>query len=146
MSESALYEIRRMWPSDYPVVRALIRQLSKGEAESTPTEVERWLASDQFHPRVLLLNGLLVAYAELHVLPHWGRGSEGRIERVVTDANYQRRGFGDALQTHLIELARQLGCARIELRVENPRALEMYKKHGFEVVEDAHVCVLSIQP
>ncbi len=138
-------EIRRMGFNDYPQVRPLLHQVSRGRAMVADDMVLRFLRWDGFHPWLGLIDGVIVAYAELHQLPNFPHGGwEGRIERVVTHEAHRGRGYGDELQTHLISLARQIGCLRIELRAENPKAQAMYAKHGFEWVPGSKVGVLNL--
>jgi RimJ/RimL family protein N-acetyltransferase len=48
---------------------------------------------------------------------------------------YRGRGLGRPLMTRSLDAARAFGLARVELtvRVDNPRALALYRKLGFEV-------------
>ena len=48
---------------------------------------------------------------------------------------YRGRGLGRPLMTRSLDAARAFGLARVELtvRVDNQRALELYRKLGFEV-------------
>ncbi|CEL99281.1 unnamed protein product [Vitrella brassicaformis CCMP3155] len=78
----------------------------------------------------------LVGYGELYLMPHMGRGFDGRLERVVVSEGFRGRGLATALCEHIIEQARgPLACGRVDLTVENPAAKHIYTKLGFEDVQ-----------
>lgn len=52
-------------------------------------------------------------------------------------ASHRGKGVGRAMMAHLVELSNKKGCAKItlEVRVDNPSALKLYKNFGFESCE-----------
>jgi RimJ/RimL family protein N-acetyltransferase len=54
---------------------------------------------------------------------------------ITVHDDYQNRGLGTILTTHMIDIARQMGLKKVYLRVvtENKRAIHVYEKCGFHV-------------
>lgn len=65
------------------------------------------------------------------------KGPTVHIEDLIVCPEERGCGIGDALMMAVVEMARSKGCDRVELDVEadNKRAMEFYKKKGFEVEE-----------
>jgi len=60
---------------------------------------------------------------------------EGYISNVAVSPDYRRRGIADALISALIERAKEtLSFVTLEVRESNNPAINLYAKHGFEVV------------
>ena len=62
-------------------------------------------------------------------------GLRSIIEDVIVDENLRRRGIGEALVRHAIELAREAGAEGVSL-TSNPRrqaANQLYQSMGFEL-------------
>ena len=66
----------------------------------------------------------------------WIVDEEVRINNIAVGAGSRRRGYGEGLLRHLMELGRSLGCVRatLEVRSSNLAALALYRKLGFRVV------------
>ncbi|MHB9026918.1 MAG: GNAT family N-acetyltransferase [Armatimonadota bacterium] len=79
--------------------------------------------------------GKLVGYA-------WYRWDDAGAERstfgICLAPGYQGLGAGSQLMARLLEIAREVGPPTMSLavQVENPRALALYRKMGFDVVRD----------
>lgn len=99
-------------------------------------------------------NGRVVAYGGVF----WGC-DEGQITNVAVRPEFRRRGYGEAILSGLLSLAKERGCAEVslEVRVSNEGAIALYRKAGFETVgirkhfytrpnEDAMVMVLRLDP
>jgi ribosomal protein S18 acetylase RimI-like enzyme len=63
----------------------------------------------------------------------WHAAEECLLEDLFVRAQARRSGLGDALVEAALERARERGCARVELDVNerNPPALGLYERHGF---------------
>ncbi len=82
------------------------------------------------------VEGKVVGMATLAVI-NIPSGKYGRIEDVVVQKEYRRQGIGKELTQRLIEEARRLGLARINLS-SNPKRVEanhLYQGLGFSKVE-----------
>jgi [ribosomal protein S18]-alanine N-acetyltransferase len=73
----------------------------------------------------------LLAYAGL-----WFDGDVAQVMTIGVDPAAQRRGLGTLLLDALVDEARALGADAVllEVRVDNDPALELYRRHGFEVL------------
>jgi [ribosomal protein S18]-alanine N-acetyltransferase len=79
-------------------------------------------------------------YAEiagLAMLRGWDEGYDVPSFGIIVDHRRHGKGYGKALTSHALELARQLGCERVRLTVhaDNPRAVALYEKAGFKTTE-----------
>jgi N-acetylglutamate synthase-like GNAT family acetyltransferase len=134
--------MRRARPGDAPGVRALVEQLgyepdARGFNE-TFTQVAR-------HPEaavLVLAEGVrVVGYLALSHRPQVRLGGRvAVIDELAIDAESTGRGLGSALLEHALELARGLGCVRIEVATSRARdsyARGFFRKHGFAEVDAA---------
>lgn len=87
---------------------------------------DRYFAS--FDGDVIEGFGMLRGWNEGYSIPSFG---------IFTDHRLQGRGVGRALTAYALKLSRELGCAKVRLSVhpDNARAVELYKKVGFEPAE-----------
>ena len=75
--------------------------------------------------------GSVEAYANA-----WLVDGEVRINNLAVRFRSRRRGYGEGLMRHLMDLGRRSGCwrATLEVRPSNVAALGLYRKLGFRVV------------
>lgn len=61
---------------------------------------------------------------------------EGEIERVAVIESMRRKGIGDELMRLALEKVVSTGVKTVflEVRIDNDKAINLYKKHGFSVV------------
>jgi len=105
----------------------------------------------------LVCDEKIAAYAviEIEAAPDGCTPEWVNIQSIAVAPEFRRRGYGELLLTHVIELAQNLGVATIflEVRTSNIAARSLYEKHGFLAVglrkdyyrhptEDAVVMVL----
>lgn len=66
----------------------------------------------------------------------WENPDEGAciIHRLCVSADFQNKGIGSKLLSHIEEQVKRMGYSSIRLDVfsENPYALKLYKKYGYE--------------
>jgi GNAT superfamily N-acetyltransferase len=64
----------------------------------------------------------------------WQEGYLGHVDELVVDSDYRGHGVGAQLLEHLIAVAKQRGCRRIELdsAFHRQEAHRFYELHGFE--------------
>ncbi len=76
-------------------------------------------------------DGAIVGYAGLMAI-----AGEGDVQTIAVDQRHQGAGLGAALLTDLIREAARRGCAELllEVRVDNPRAQQLYERFGFQPV------------
>ena len=134
--------LRRARPGDAAGVRALVEHLGytpgAREFAETFTQVAR-------HPEaavLVLVEGVrVVGYLALSHRPQIRLGGRiATIDELSVDPAYSGRGLGSALLEHALELARGLGCVRIEVSTRRSRdsfARGFYRKHGFTEVDSA---------
>ena len=117
-----------MLPRDLPEVVAIERNTFPipwshanflHEIESNPFACNRIVRS---------ASGGVEAYASA-----WIIDDEVRVNNLAVREGSRRKGRGEALLRHLIEIGRSLGCRRIslEVRPSNAAALRLYAKLGF---------------
>lgn len=120
-----------MLPRDLPEVVAIERDTFPipwthanflHEIESNPFACNRVIRSS---------GGRVEAYASA-----WIIDAEVRINNLAVSAAARKKGRGEALLRHLMEVGRGLGCRRIslEVRPSNTAALRLYAKLGFREV------------
>jgi putative acetyltransferase len=96
-------------------------------AHITAERSRRWVDRTQaMDPFVAELDGALAGYADLQ--------ADGFIDHFFVSPSYARRGVGAALMTHLIDLARIRGVARLRSDVSRT-AQPLFSRFGFEVVK-----------
>jgi ribosomal protein S18 acetylase RimI-like enzyme len=68
----------------------------------------------------------------------WHAAEDCLLEDLYVRADARRTGLGDALVEAALARARERGCARVELDVNeaNPAALALYERHGFGAWSD----------
>ncbi len=73
----------------------------------------------------------IVGYAGL-----WLMYDEGHVTTIATHPNVRRRGLGELLLVHLIDIAMEIGArwVTLEVRVTNASAQALYQKYGFQIV------------
>lgn len=66
----------------------------------------------------------------------WFLQDEAHISNLATHPEYRRKGFGEKLLIHLIEvaIAKKIRWITLEVRVSNIPAQELYKKYTFKNV------------
>lgn len=134
--------LRRARPGDAAGVRVLVEQLgytpdARGFTE-TFTQVIR-------HPEAavfVLADGVrIVGYLALSHRPQIRLGGRiAIIDELAVDAACTGQGLGSVLLEQALELARGLGCVRIEVSTSRARdsfARGFYRKHGFVEVDSA---------
>ncbi|MEY2450429.1 MAG: hypothetical protein QOD92_3 [Acidimicrobiaceae bacterium] len=111
----------------------LVPQLSKSNPPPSLDEVQAMLASDAITQFVARDDrGVIVGVSTLAVFPI---PTERRawIEDVIVDESVNGQGIGSQLTQAMLDHARTLGCARVDLtsRPSREAANHMYKKLGF---------------
>ncbi len=92
-------------------------------------------ALDNFYSYVALVDGVAVGNLGLHVFPNPRRSHAGTFRMGVKDSE-TGKGIGSRLVATAIDLADNwLNLKRLELTVfvDNERALQLYKKFGFQI-------------
>ncbi len=76
-------------------------------------------------------NGAVLGYLGMYVSV-----GEGEITNVAVDDRYRRKGVGEALLRHSIEICKKRGILRLvlEVRYHNEAAIRLYGKMGFSEV------------
>ncbi len=134
--------IRAAEPSDIEAMHAILR--CPGVVAGTlqlpwrPLEYTRKIfgqAQPDTHALVALVNQRVVGQIDLEVEYGARRRDVGKFGMAVHD-DFQNQGVGSALMAAMIELADGwLGLRRLELEVwvDNPAAVHLYEKFGFEI-------------
>ncbi|MCX9190482.1 ribosomal-protein-alanine N-acetyltransferase [Carbonactinospora thermoautotrophica] len=123
--------LRRMRWWDIAFVMELERALFPEDAWS-PELFWSELADPDNHWYVVAEEaGELVGYAGLAVI-----GDEGHVQTIAVRRDRQGRGVGRTLLSALLDEAARRGCREVllEVRADNPRAQELYRRFGFTVL------------
>ena len=111
----------------------LVPQLSKSNPPPSLTEVEAMLASDAITQFVARDDGgAIVGVSTLAVFPI-PTAMRAWIEDVIVDESARGQGIGEALAQAMIDRARELGCATVDLtsRPTREAANRLYQRMGF---------------
>ena len=127
--------IRRAQLTDTEAIRALIAQLDYDPPESLEEKLRR-LSN---HPDEVLLvyelDAEVVAFLSLHFIPQIALdGDFARISYFAVKDGARGHGIGRLLEAHIIRLARERKCDRIEVHCHTRRAdaHRFYKRQGYE--------------
>jgi ribosomal protein S18 acetylase RimI-like enzyme len=85
--------------------------------------------------RVAELGGDVVGFVAVHVMPRFEHGDRiARILALIVDAGVRERGVGHLLMDTAEEIARETGCAFIEITAgrHRPDAQRLYEAVGYE--------------
>eukprot|EP01056_Protomagalhaensia_sp_Gyna25_P003247 Protomagalhaensia_sp_Gyna_25__3246@NODE_2952_length_804_cov_291_594771_g2467_i0_p1_GENE_NODE_2952_length_804_cov_291_594771_g2467_i0NODE_2952_length_804_cov_291_594771_g2467_i0_p1_ORF_typecomplete_len181_score17_41Acetyltransf_10/PF13673_7/2e09Acetyltransf_1/PF00583_25/5e09Acetyltransf_7/PF13508_7/8_4e06Acetyltransf_4/PF13420_7/3_6e05Acetyltransf_3/PF13302_7/0_00014FR47/PF08445_10/0_075_NODE_2952_length_804_cov_291_594771_g2467_i031573 len=127
---------RPMTLSDYEEVRAIIPQVTRCHKVMRSGEVASMLSCGNFFPYVVCCEDVIIGYAELHRLPHFGRGFDCRLEKVLITEPFRGQKVAQRFCGFLCDLARdELECGRVDLTVEKPDAKALYTHLGFSRVD-----------
>lgn len=78
----------------------------------------------------------VIGYMEVYTLPHLGRSCDSRLERVIVDPLYRNHGICHIMLKFVIGFCRDLlHVNRIDMICDNPVAIRLYNKFGFESVD-----------
>jgi GNAT superfamily N-acetyltransferase len=126
--------IRRAQSTDTDAIRALIAQLDY----DPPASLEEKIRRLSTHPdEVLLVYELdteVVAFLSLHFIPQLAvAGDFARISYFAVKDSVRRHGIGRQLEAHIIRLARERNCDRIEVHCHTRRtdAHRFYERQGY---------------
>ena len=129
-------QIRQMRAKDLATVSAIEVELFQRSAWSSQTLAAelggpgRWYIVATVDRHDTVLDGEVVGYAGL-----WFDGELTEVMTVSVAKQWQGQGIGNQLLQALISRSQELGAASLNLEVSvvNDSALQLYKKHGFEV-------------
>eukprot|EP00920_Eleutheroschizon_duboscqi_P027104 GHVT01066354.1.p1 GENE.GHVT01066354.1~~GHVT01066354.1.p1 ORF type:complete len:304 (-),score=83.14 GHVT01066354.1:851-1762(-) len=127
---------RPMVAADYSAVRSLLPHVSRCDRWHEELFLKEMLELPTYHAfcaETADAKRQLVAFAELHRMPHLGRRFDARLERVIVAPAFRSMGLATQLCRHILLVAKEkLQCGRVDLTVENPRARYIYEnKLGF---------------
>ena len=126
--ERGSWNLRRMVAEDVAVVHALERRLFPVDA--LPLEMFfAELAQPVCWYWVAEQDGAVVGYAGLMCIP-----PVGDVQTIAVLPEHEGRGIGSALLRTLHGQAVELGATEmlLEVRADNPRAQELYRRFGYE--------------
>ncbi len=111
-----------------PQVLAIEGTLFGDEAWSMALFWSELAQHDSRYYLVALAGDCLVGYAGLCAYP-----GDGYVQTLGVEPAYQGRGIGAALLSALLDEAarRALSVVRLEVRADNARAQQLYRRHGF---------------
>jgi len=125
--------LRGMSKRDMPAVIALERELFPDDAW-TPEMFAAEFAQPATRRLYLVAEegNALIGYAGMM----FTGGPQADVVTLAVDPAYWGRGTGTALLTALLDEAGNRGCAEVllEVREDNPRARQLYSRHGFTEV------------
>lgn len=85
--------------------------------------------------RVAEIGGELVGFVAVHAMPRFEHGDRiARVLALVVDAGVRERGIGHLLMSAAEEIARETGCAFIEVTAgrHRPEAQHLYESLGYD--------------
>lgn len=129
-----------------------IEAVSFGDEAYDPILLHLYLSLTRETFLVATLNGVVVGYT-IGVLNKWG---EGHVISLATHPNFRRKGIASALLSALLRKMKERGAksVRLEVKVSNEPAINLYTKFGFKTVgvirsyypsgEDAYLMVRDL--
>lgn len=140
-------QIRQMQSTDLPTVLEIEQKLFPTDAWSKQVFSEE-LAQVPVSRSVVVacVAQAVIGYASLRFV-----GTQGDINTIAIAPEFQRKGYGKKLLDWMFTTAQEKGVRELflDVRSDNTPAIELYKQHGFEVIDirrnyydhkiDAHV-------
>ncbi|WP_460861065.1 ribosomal protein S18-alanine N-acetyltransferase [Nocardiopsis coralliicola] len=116
-----------MTAGDVPAVMAMEHDLFGADAWSEAM-LRSELAEPTRHYYVAEADGAVVGYAGLRSVP-----PEGDVQTIAVESGHQGGGVGRALLRRLLQEALDRGATEVflEVRSDNPRAQDLYRRYGF---------------
>jgi GNAT superfamily N-acetyltransferase len=133
-----MLQIRPCSTEDFDGVLELLKQLwpeKPLDPASLRTVYEKVLNCDLQRYICAADGGRIIGFGSLSWKNNlWQEGYLGHVDDLVVDSDYRGRGVGTELLEHLIVIAKERGCRRIELDsgFHRPDAHRYYERHGFE--------------
>lgn len=123
--------LRPMTVGDVDEVMKLERELFPADAWTEGMLRDELAQPDRHYLVAEDADGSLVGYAGLRAVP-----PEGDVQTMAVAPDRWGQGIGRALLTALLEEARRRGVSAVflEVRSDNPRAQELYRRFGFEEI------------
>lgn len=133
-----MIQIRPCRSEDFDEVFDLLRQLwpeQTLDADALRVVYDRALASN-LQTYICATDGeRIVGFGSLTMKNNlWQAGYLGHVDELIVDKEHRGRGVGTQLLEHIIALAKQQGCSRVELDTAFKRteAHQFYEQHGFQ--------------
>lgn len=123
--------LRSMTGADIPAVHALERRLFPVDAWPLQMFHDELAHADTRHYLVAEVAGEIVGYAGLMCIE-----PIADVQTIAVIPEWEGKGIGSALLTRLIAESRRRRAADVllEVRADNPRAQELYRRFGFEQI------------
>jgi ribosomal-protein-alanine N-acetyltransferase len=123
--------LRPMEPADIPAVHALEVRLFPVDAWPLQMFVDELSQTDTRRYLVAEASGEIVGYAGLMCIE-----PIADVQTIAVVPEHEGRGIGSALLTELIRESRRRHAADVllEVRADNPRAQQLYRRFGFEQI------------
>ncbi len=139
MWRMVLTESTSAWPDHPGLVRLqasdsdAIRQLLAHGGPFTPDAFEPYQLEDGVFFGIRAADGTLTAVGGTHIIDRAQRAAA--IGNMYTHPAHRGRGYGGAILAAIVHTLRSEQIERILLNVDqkNPRARQLYEKHGFQV-------------
>ena len=83
------------------------------------------------HASLIKDNDKIIAYGFISILYE-----NGDIDNIAVSSSYQGKGYGNKVLNELTNIAKENKVENIllEVRVSNVKAINLYKKNGFEII------------
>ena len=123
--------LRPMTAADIPAVHALEVRLFPVDAWPLQMFIDELSQTDTRHYLVAEADGGIVGYAGLMCIE-----PIADVQTIAVVPEQEGRGIGSALLTRLIAESRRRRAADVllEVRADNPRAQQLYRRFGFEQI------------
>ena len=115
--------------SSDPVVIEVVSEVETLEVQEPVEEIVEDNNTQYF---VAEIDNKIVGFAGLcwYTIP--SKGLMAWVEELIVDEKIRGKGIGKSLMNELINLAHEIKCNKMELTVNNPIAISLYEKLGFE--------------
>lgn len=125
------FSLRGMTPDDLPVVHGLELRLFPEDAWPLDMFEAELMQRDTREYFVATIGGTVVGYAGLMCIP-----PIADVQTIAVIPEFEGRGIGSALLRTLLQRAAhgKADDMLLEVREDNPRAQELYRRFGFEQI------------
>lgn len=128
-------ELRPARPADADAIAALFTDEGYPAGPSDIVERLARFDSDYSVVRVASIADEVVGFVAVHVMPRFEHSDRiARVLALVVDPGVRERGLGHALMSEAERVARETGCAFIEVTAghHRPDALQLYEAMGYD--------------
>jgi len=135
METSLEISISEISKDDITEVDKLLQQLSRySPSDEILMEGFKKILNHDVYACVCKQNEIIIGVGFIYFLPKLRGGIVGQIEDIAVCPDFHRRGIGNQIISHLLEIAKAKGCYSVSLYCKESN-VSFYEKQGFQRFE-----------